>query len=160
MKYNDVINHPSLKDYFGKNSEKWIDSLNSLVEKKNLGEKEVDDKEARRLLTASQKFSWLAFFLTFYWAAYHNLNGWIYFCIGVVIVHAIDIIFLGSSASPGIAFGAGWVFGLMGRSHLLISKADELTKTSNLSPPSWGRVAVAFLIYGGGILLAYTIAEL
>jgi len=38
MKYNDVINHSSIKNYFGANSEKWIDSLNSLVEKKEIGE--------------------------------------------------------------------------------------------------------------------------
>ena len=105
MKYNDVINHPSLKDYFGKNSEKWINSLNLLVEKKNLGEKEVDDKEARGLLIASQKFSWLGFFLNFFWAAYLN-------------------------------------------------------KTSNLSSPSWGRVAVAFLIIFGGLIALAIISEL
>ena len=160
MKYNDVINHPSLKDYFGKNSEKWIDSLNLLVEKKNLGEKEVDDKEARGLLLASQKFSWLGFFLNFFWAAYHNINGWIYFCIGYVTLVAIDIFFLGDVLSSGISVVPAAGFGVMGRSLLLASKADELNKTSNLSSPSWGRVAVAFLIIFGGILAAAIISEL
>jgi hypothetical protein len=160
MKYNDVINHPSLKDYFGKKAEKWIDSLNLLVEKKNLGEKEIDDKEARQLLFGLFKFTWLGFFFTFFWAAYHNLNGWIYFCIGYVTLVAIDVFFLGEVLSSGISVVPAAGFGLMGRSLLLASKADELNKTSNLSSPSWGRVAVAFLIIFGGILAAAIISEL
>lgn len=160
MKYNDVINHPSLKDYFGKNSEKWIDALNSLVEKKNLGEKEVDDKEARELLNRSFKFSWLGFFFQFYWAAYHNINGWINVCLMFGFLQAIDTLFFEANYAWNISIVVSMLYGIFGKSLLLGSKADELTKTSNLSSPSWGRVAVSILIIFVSILIPVTIAEL
>jgi hypothetical protein len=159
MKYNDVINHSSIKNYFGANSEEWIDSLNSLVEKKEIGEMHVDDPDARKLLSNTYKFSFFGFIFNYLWAAYHNTKGWIYFCIGYLILQTIDLFFLEGVASTVILIAISMYFGFAGKSLLLQTKSDELCKTGNLTSHSWARVAVAFVIVTGGIFAAVIISE-
>ena len=159
MKYDDVINHLSIKNYFGANSEEWIDSLNSLVGKKEIGEMHVDDPDARKLLSNTYKFSLFGFIFNYLWAAYHNTKGWIYFCIGYLILHFIDVFFLEGVASTVILIAISMYFGFAGKSLLLQTKADELCKTGSLTSQSWARVAVAFAIVTGGIFAAVIISE-
>ena len=159
MKYDDVINHLSIKNYFGANSEEWIDSLNSLVEKKEIGEMHVDNPDARKLLSNTYKFSLFGFIFNYLWAAYHNTKGWIYFCIGYSILQLIDILFLKEVASTVIFIAISMYFGFAGKSLLLQTKADELCKTGNLTSQSWARVAVAFVIVAGGIFVVVIISE-
>jgi len=151
MNYSDVVNHDALKAYFGEKSEKWITSLNTIIDQKRIGHMDVDSVESKKLLYQSRKWSWLGFFFTFFWAAYHNVSNWIQFSILYVILHIIDTFFLGEVAATAISVTAGILFGMLGRTFLLDSKAQELSKTGNLTPPSWVRVGAAILIIMGGI---------
>ena len=152
MKYIDAVNHPSLKDYFGKRGDKWIVALKSAIDKAKIGEMDVNDKN----LPLFQKWSWMGFFFSLSWGAYHNITGWIYLCIGYVILHLIDMFFLGEVAGGSLSTMACGMVALWGRALLLIAKGKELSETGNLTPPSWGRVGISILI----IVVPLFIAEL
>lgn len=146
MKYIEVVNHPSLKEYFGERGDKWIQSLTALINKKSVGDMEVGDKGAEKLLLSTWKWSWLGFFFTFYWLAYHNVKYWMPFCIGYLVLNLIDIFFLDFALATPLSIVPAAVYGMFGRCQMLASKAEELSKTGSLAPPSWKNVGIALLI--------------
>jgi len=143
LSINDVINSIELKNYFGNKSEKWIPELTKLVEKKKLGDLEVNGKNLEKILHVS-KFSWLGLLFGDYWAAYHNSLWWWQI---VIVCYIIDISLYVLFDFESLLPLANILYSFMGKTLLLVKKADELKRTGKLIPASWTRVFI-LLIFG------------
>ena len=92
---NDVINSIELKNYFGNKSEKWIPELTKLVEKKKIGDLEVNDDNIKNIsFWETYKFSRLGLLFGNFWGIYHKSLWWWQILIGTVILDIIIAVIL------------------------------------------------------------------
>ena len=145
---NDVINSIELKNYFGNKSEKWIPELTKLVEKKKIGDFEINDDNIRNYNSwATFKFSWLGMIFGSYWGIYHKTLWWWQFLIGCWIIDIIIALLLEFFESNISFFPISCtLYGIFGKSLLLMGKANELERTGKLMPASWKRVSIFIII--------------
>jgi len=148
LSINDVINSIELKNYFGNKSEKWIPELTKLVEKKKIGDFEINDVNFRNNGSwATFKFSWLGLIFGNYWAIYHKTLWWWQFLILCLILDVIFgfllLYFLDSSLLLPVS---STLYVMYGKSLLLMGKAKELERTGKLMPASWKGVSIYIII--------------
>ena len=145
---NDVINSIELKNYFGNKSEKWIPELTKLVEKKKIGDFEINDDNIRNYNSwATFKFSWLGMIFGSYWGIYHKTLWWWQFLILCLILDVIFgfllLYFLDTSLLLPVS---STLYVIYGKSLLLMGKAKELERTGKLMPASWKGVSIYIII--------------
>ena len=138
---NDVINSIELKNYFGNKAEKWIRELTKLVEKKKLGDLEVNQKNLQKFLSV-YKFSWLGLLFGSFWAAYHKSVYWWQI---VIVFYIIEVCAYALFGLAGLFTMNSFFYAFLGKSLLLVKRADELKRTGKLNPASWTRVFILII---------------
>jgi len=146
VKYNELIDGEEMQSYFGDKYQKWAMELKSLTAKREISENDISDKSAEKKLLQTIKFSWLGFFLTLYWAAYHNSKQWLTIAIVFSSIGVIDTVFLNDQLAPILPLVLAVIYGMYGKSYLLAGKASEYSQTGAFSKPSWIRVIAALAI--------------
>lgn len=154
MNYRDFLDDPELNGYFGGRKDKWIPELKTIVDKSGIADSELDDKDAENKLLQTQKFSWLGFFVGLYWYAYHGSLYWLHVVVAFTIIRFIDLLMFDMKFSSYISLGFAFTIGFFGKSYMFASKVREFSVSGKISPPSWGRVGVAFaLTFSPAILI-------
>jgi hypothetical protein len=145
---NDVINSIELKNYFGNKSEKWIPELTKLVEKKKIGDLEVNDDNIKNIsFWETYKFSWLGLLFGNFWGIYHKSLWWWQILIGTIILDIIIAVILEIFELDVFVFPMGNILYCMsGKALLLMGKASELKSKGKLMPASWKRLSILIII--------------
>jgi hypothetical protein len=162
VKFEQLVNSDVIKNYFGKNYDKWKPELDALISEKSIQDADITDAGAQKKLLQTIKFSWLGLILTYFWAAYHNAKGWLVTVSMFSALIFLDTFVLGE-VIPSVVFAGvpAVIYGMYGKSAILAGKAEEIARSGNLKAPSWGRVMQALAIFvvpsAVGILLSETI---
>ncbi|MDA7546530.1 hypothetical protein N8870_06805 [Alphaproteobacteria bacterium] len=145
---NDVINSIELKNYFGNKAEKWIPELTKLVEKKKIGDLEVNDDNIKHIRSwETYKFSWLGLLFGNFWGIYHKSLWWWQILIGTVILDIIIAVILEIFELDFFIFPMGnALYCTSGKTLLLMGKASELKSKGKLMPASWKRLSILIII--------------
>ncbi len=160
MNYSELVKSDAFRKYFGKRYEKWEPELQALINKKSIHQDNIEDAQAEKKLMVTIKFSWLGFLFTFYWAAYHNAKGWLVTVSIFSAVNFLDTFVLGE-VIPGVVFTVvpAMLYAMYGKSYIVAAKAAEMSKTGNLTPPSWSRAVQAVAIFAAPILIGVLLME-
>ena len=155
MNFLEFANSQEIKQYFGKRYDKWQPELVAILEKKGLGANRIDDVQAQKQLLATVKFSWLGLLFVFYWAAYHDAKWWLPTVVSFSVLSVIDTALGGLIPATVFTVAPSVAYAMFGKAQIFAAKAEEMTRSGSLKPPSWWRVvqAIGILVVPGIIAL-------